>query len=103
MANDVTHYKKLLVRFRLIPTYKILTVNSKDGIGVILLTWIKENRSGKWPSWEPMRNKRDEVKSIPFTPPKVERATKIGTIQANEPKVLFPNDLKKLKLWNIFT
>lgn len=45
-----------------------------------------------------MRNKRDEVKSIPFTPPKVERATKIGTIQANEPKVLFPNDLKKEKL-----
>lgn len=60
--------------------------------------WIKENRSGKWPSWEPMRNRREDVKSIPFTPPKVERATNIGTIQANEPKVLLPKDLKQMQI-----
>lgn len=51
---------------------------------------MKENRSGRWPSWEPVRNSLEDVNRIPLTPPKVERATKIGTSQCSLPNVLAP-------------
>lgn len=52
---------------------------------------MKENKFGKCPSCDPVKNNLADVNNIPFTPPNVDSATKIGTNQCKLPKVLFPN------------
>lgn len=78
------------------------TVNIKEGTGVHLRMWMKENTAGSCFSCAPMTNNLADVKSIPLTPPKVESATKTGTAQLRLPNILLPNVWKKKQV-RLFT
>ena len=58
------------------------------GTGVAFSTWIIVRRNGICPSRAPAIKRREAVSSVPFTPPKVEQATKIGIIQERGPNIL---------------
>jgi hypothetical protein len=51
-------------------------------MGVKYLRWMQEKICGICPSSAPAKNNRAEVKRVPFTPPKVDNATKIGMIHS---------------------
>lgn len=93
IINDVAHWNKQAA-INKSKKWEIfnLTVKISDGIGVILSTWIKLNKSGKCPSWDPVRNTLADVNRIPLTPPKVDKATKIGTSQCRLPNILAPKE-----------
>jgi hypothetical protein len=55
---------------------------------------MKEKTAGSCCSLAPAKKSRPEVKRIPLTPPKVESATKTGTVHARGPKTLLPNVCK---------
>ena len=52
------------------------------GRGVTLVTWIMARAAGICPSLAPAKNSLEVVSMFPFTAPKVDRATKMGIIQA---------------------